>query len=104
MNRRRGDSHRAVRSTAVRKDCGPQDEMRALAHQVAGWPTTQRRVFTLRKVYGLRPGDIARRLGLTELEVEKQLIQAALACAAGCVEAPAAPEQFAEPPAPKVDL
>jgi DNA-directed RNA polymerase specialized sigma24 family protein len=79
MNRRWGDSHPAVRSTAVRKDCGPQDEMRALARQVADWPTTQRRVFTLRKVYGLRPGEIAHRLGLTNAEVETHLIAAALA-------------------------
>jgi DNA-directed RNA polymerase specialized sigma24 family protein len=79
-----------------------RDELRALAQQVAQWPTSMRQVFTLRKVYGLRPGDIARRLGLTELDVEQQLIQAALACAGcepaartGCTgEIPPDPEPF----------
>ena len=58
----------------------PDAELVALARSVATWPTDQRRVFTLHKVYGLRPGDIARRLGLTESDVEQALVQAALAC------------------------
>ena len=60
------------------------EDLRALAQAVAGWPTSMRQVFTLRKVYGLAPPEIARRLGLTELDVERHLVAAALACAAGC--------------------
>jgi len=58
----------------------PDAELVALARSVAKWPTAQRRVFTLRKVYRLRPGDIALRLGLTDADVERHLIAAALAC------------------------
>jgi DNA-directed RNA polymerase specialized sigma24 family protein len=39
-----------------------------------------RRAFTLRKVYEMAPPDIAGTLGLTEAEVERHLITAALAC------------------------
>jgi hypothetical protein len=49
---------------------------------VAGWPDRMRQVFTLRKVYGLHPRSVARRLGLSDAEVERYLIAAALACAA----------------------
>ena len=55
-------------------------EWGALMRSVATWPTAQRQVFTLRKVYGLRPCDIARTLGLSAAEVERHLIAAALAC------------------------
>jgi DNA-directed RNA polymerase specialized sigma24 family protein len=85
--------------------------MQALAQAVADWPTTQRRVFTLRKVYELASPEIARRLGLTESDVEHQLIQAALACsrhfACGRVRGGTSPEPdgaaAGDPPAPKVD-
>jgi DNA-binding Xre family transcriptional regulator len=58
----------------------PDAELVALVRSVATWPTAQRQVFTLRKVYDLAPLDIACRLNLTESEVEQALIQAVLAC------------------------
>jgi DNA-directed RNA polymerase specialized sigma24 family protein len=62
---------------SVGRDVGDAD----LIALVAGWPTRMRQVFTLRKVYDLPPSDIARRLGLSDGEVERCLIAAALACA-----------------------
>jgi DNA-directed RNA polymerase specialized sigma24 family protein len=56
----------------------------------AGLPETTRRVLTLRKVYGLRPGAIAARLALTDAEVERHLIAAALACGRHFEEPPTA--------------
>jgi hypothetical protein len=50
---------------------------------VAGWPTAMRQVFTLRKVYEQSPAEIARTLGLSESDVERHRVQAALACG-GC--------------------
>jgi hypothetical protein len=41
---------------------------------------SMRRVFTFRKIYEMAPPDIVRTLGLTEAEVERYLIAAALAC------------------------
>src|SRR6202043_2586233 len=52
---------------------------RRLIARVAAWPPRMRQVFTLRKVYEQSPPDIARRLGLSEAEVERCLIAAALA-------------------------
>jgi DNA-directed RNA polymerase specialized sigma24 family protein len=57
------------------------DELRRLIALAARFPAPQRQVFTLRKVYGLRPGAIAQALALTDAEVERHLIAAALACA-----------------------
>jgi DNA-directed RNA polymerase specialized sigma24 family protein len=54
-------------------------ELRHLVARVATWPAPMRQVFTLRKVYGLAPPQIARRLGLTDAQVERHLIAAALA-------------------------
>jgi len=65
----------------VRDGADPDDVQRLIA-RVADWPTPMRQVFTLRKVYGLHPRSIARRLGLSDAEVERALIAAALACAA----------------------
>jgi hypothetical protein len=73
----------------VGDDADPDDVQHLIA-RVAGWPTPMRQVFTLRKVYGLRPRTIARTLGLSEHEVERCLIAAALACS----------RHFAEPNAP----
>src|SRR5579864_1522526 len=76
----------------------PQDSGDArLIALVATWPTQMRQVFTLRKVYRLHPRSIARRLALSQLEVERCLIAAALACA-GCG---AAHDSFKEPPLPR---
>jgi DNA-directed RNA polymerase specialized sigma24 family protein len=65
----------------VGDDADP-DDVQYLIARVADWPTPMRQVFTLRKVYGLRPRTIARTLGLSEHEVERCLIAAALACGA----------------------
>ena len=43
-------------------------------------PTDTRRVFTLRKVYGLSYSDIAARLAMPVSDVEQHLVTAALAC------------------------
>jgi hypothetical protein len=52
-----------------------------LIARVAGWPATMRQVFTLRKVYGQSPDEIARTLNLSASAVEQHLIAAVLACA-----------------------
>jgi hypothetical protein len=78
-SRRRGSGRRRE------GDVGPAD-LRRLTALAAAFPAPQRQVFTLRKVYGLRPGDIASALGLTEPEVERCLIAAALACASHCFD------------------
>ena len=65
------------------EDADPDDVQHLIA-RVADWPTPMREVFTLRKVYGLRPRTIARTLGLSEHEVERCLIAAALACSGTC--------------------
>ena len=58
-----------------------RDELKRLRAIVAALPTQQRRVFTLRKVYDLSPGEIAERLGLSVSTVEKHLVKAVRACA-----------------------
>jgi RNA polymerase sigma-70 factor (ECF subfamily) len=58
-----------------------RDELKRLRAIVEALPTQQRRVFTLRKVYGLPPGEIAERLGLSVSTVEKHLVKAVRACA-----------------------
>jgi DNA-directed RNA polymerase specialized sigma24 family protein len=57
-----------------------RSELLELAVRSTGWPDAQRQVFTLRKVYGLRPRAIARRLHLSDADVERHLIAAARAC------------------------
>jgi len=57
------------------------DDLRQLVALAARWPKPMREVFTLRKVYGLRPCTIARLLTLSDQDVERWLISAALACA-----------------------
>jgi DNA-directed RNA polymerase specialized sigma24 family protein len=57
-----------------------RDEIRRLVTLAATFPTPLRRIFTLRKVYGHPPHQIARELNLTEREVQRCLIAAALAC------------------------
>jgi RNA polymerase sigma-70 factor (ECF subfamily) len=52
-------------------------ETARLLRITAALPQDTRRVVTLRKVYGLGPGDIAARLGLSERVVEQHLITAA---------------------------
>jgi RNA polymerase sigma factor (sigma-70 family) len=58
-----------------------RDELKRLRAILEALPTQQRRVFTLRKVYGLPPGEIAERLGLSVSTVEKHLVKAVRACA-----------------------
>ena len=58
-----------------------RDELRRLRAIVEALPTQQRRVFTLRKVYGMSPQAIAERLGLSVSTVEKHLVKAVRTCA-----------------------
>ena len=58
-----------------------RDELRRLRAIVEALPAQQRRVFTLRKVYGMSPLEIAERLGLSVSTVEKHLVKAVRACA-----------------------
>jgi RNA polymerase sigma factor (sigma-70 family) len=60
-----------------------RDELRRLRELVAALPTQCRRVFTLRKVYGLAPQEIADRLGLSVSTVEKHLVKAVRLCSEG---------------------
>jgi DNA-directed RNA polymerase specialized sigma24 family protein len=73
-----------VEMTCERYPAGTDRELRRLRLQIAAWPERMRQVFTLRKVYDLSPRDIARRLELSNAEVEHYLIAAALACAGAC--------------------
>jgi RNA polymerase sigma-70 factor (ECF subfamily) len=59
-----------------------RDELNRLRAIVEALPTQQRRVFTLRKVYGLPPQEIAEKLGLSVSTVEKHLVKAVRRCAA----------------------
>jgi RNA polymerase sigma-70 factor (ECF subfamily) len=56
------------------------DELRNLHALIASMPTQMRRVFTLRKVYGLSQNDIAVRLGLTVSTVEKHVVRGLRFC------------------------
>jgi RNA polymerase sigma-70 factor (ECF subfamily) len=58
-----------------------RDELRRLRAIVEALPTQQRRVFTLRKIYGMSPQAIADRLGLSVSTVEKHLVKAVRLCA-----------------------
>ena len=58
-----------------------RDELRRLRAIVEALPAQQRRVFTLRKVYGMSPQAIADKLGLSVSTVEKHLVKAVRACA-----------------------
>jgi RNA polymerase sigma factor (sigma-70 family) len=58
-----------------------RDELRRLRAIVEALPAQQRRVFTLRKVYGMSPQAIAERLGLSVSTVEKHLVKAVRECA-----------------------
>lgn len=57
-----------------------RDSLRRLQALVAGLPTQQRRVFTLRKVYEMPTSEIAARLGLSVSTVETHLAKALRAC------------------------
>jgi RNA polymerase sigma-70 factor (ECF subfamily) len=57
-----------------------RDDLRRLAAAVVQLPPQQRRVFTLRKVYGLSLGAIAERLGLSVSTVEKHLVRGLRSC------------------------
>jgi RNA polymerase sigma factor (sigma-70 family) len=73
-----------------------RDELRRLRAIVAALPTQQRRVFTLRKVYGMSPQAIADRLGLSVSTVEKHLVKAVRLCAEALAredETPAGPKR-----------
>jgi RNA polymerase sigma-70 factor (ECF subfamily) len=57
-----------------------REELRRLAAAVADLPPQQRRVFTMRKVYGLSLGAIAEQLGLSVSTVEKHLVRGLRSC------------------------
>jgi RNA polymerase sigma factor (sigma-70 family) len=57
-----------------------RDELRLLQEAVAALPPQCRRVFTLRKVYDLSPGQIAEKLGLSVSTVEKHLVKGLRLC------------------------
>jgi DNA-directed RNA polymerase specialized sigma24 family protein len=80
---------------ALRAARPSDDDLQRLSRLAATWPATQRQVFTLRKVYGMRPPDIARRLGLTDAAVDRHLIAAALAVCDRQLAEPDAPAQRA---------
>jgi hypothetical protein len=67
--------------TGVYAPAVADDDVRQLVALATDWPAPMRQVFTLRKVYGLCPSIIARRLSLPDEDVERHLIAAALACA-----------------------
>lgn len=60
-----------------------REELRLLAQLVAALPPQCQRVFTLRKIYGMSPPDIAAELGLSLSTVEKHLLKALRFCADG---------------------
>ena len=68
-----------------------RDELKRLRAIVEALPTQQRRVFTLRKVYGMSPHAIADRLGLSVSTVEKHLVKAVRACAESLAREDAGP-------------
>jgi DNA-directed RNA polymerase specialized sigma24 family protein len=88
--------------TCERHAAGTDHELRRLRLQIAAWPEQMRQVFTLRKVYRLHPRSVARRLCLSEQEVERYLIAAALACA-GVSDQHLLPEPAADSSDPTAD-
>ncbi len=60
-----------------------REELRLLAELVAALPPQCQRVFTLRRIYGMSPPDIAAELGLSLSTVEKHLLKALRFCADG---------------------
>jgi RNA polymerase sigma-70 factor (ECF subfamily) len=70
-----------------------RDELRRLALVVAGLPPQCRRVFTLRKVYGLSFQEIAARLGITVSTVEKHLVKGLRICSEGLASDAAAQQR-----------
>ena len=56
------------------------DELRFLRALIESMPTQMRRVFTLKKVYGLSQNEIADRLGLTVSTVEKHVVRGLRFC------------------------
>jgi RNA polymerase sigma factor (sigma-70 family) len=57
-----------------------RDELRRLQETVAAMPEAMRRAFTLRKVYGLSPPQIAEQLGVSISSVEKYLTKGLRIC------------------------
>jgi RNA polymerase sigma-70 factor (ECF subfamily) len=70
-----------------------REELRNLARLVSGLPLQRRRVFTLRKIYGLSPAEIAARLGLSVSTVEKHLVKALRTCAEGLARQERSPSE-----------
>ena len=57
-----------------------RDELRRLQQVVASMPEPMRRTFTLRKVYGLSPPQIAEQLGMSISSIEKYLTKGLRLC------------------------
>jgi RNA polymerase sigma-70 factor (ECF subfamily) len=66
-----------------------RDDLRLLARLIADLPPQCRRVFTLRKVYGLSHEEIAVRLGLSISTVEKHVIKGLRLCSERLAREPA---------------
>ena len=66
-----------------------RDELRALARLITELPPQCRRVFTLRKIYGLSNTEIAERLGLSVSTVEKHVIKGLRVCSERLAKEPA---------------
>jgi RNA polymerase sigma-70 factor (ECF subfamily) len=66
-----------------------RDELRLLARLIADLPPQCRRVFTLRKVYGLSHEEIAVRLGLSISTIEKHVIKGLRLCSERLAREPA---------------
>ncbi len=57
-----------------------RDELRRLQEAVSSMPEPMRRAFTLRKVYGLSPPQIAEQLGMSVSSIEKYLTKGLRFC------------------------
>ncbi len=74
------------------------DELRSLHALIESMPTQMRRVFTLRKVYGLTQNDIAVRLGLTVSTVEKHVVRGLRFCSERMDRSSSRSSRMAPPP------
>jgi DNA-directed RNA polymerase specialized sigma24 family protein len=72
-------AHAAASQNASRRTSVHDPAVAHLVQFVRTLPTDTRRVFTLRKVYGVPYADIAARLTMSVAEVERHLTKAAIA-------------------------